>query len=385
MKYDVFISYSWNDVDKATEIYTQLQDAGIKCCLDKESFRGTDFPEITANSILNSEIFLYLGSKNSFSSGWAPDEVAFAKSHKPRGKLLYYGIDDAQMPSWMELAFGAINRRNYKGHPIETVLVNDIKHILAGVEITTTDWTQDIEGDEFDVCVDDIILKMIRVEGGEMLIGATQEQEMYADENEHPAHQVSLNTFYISQYPITQELWKRIMSYNKSFFQHKIDNKNVCSQHPAETLNHDAAIKFVQLLSRKAQLPFNLPTEEEWEYAARGGMKSKGYLYAGSNYIDEVAWYRDNSNGTTHPVGQKKPNELGLYDMSGNVWEWTESPMHWYSDNDLDSDADVFVRKGGSFWHKQENCRVAKRYASEKSKKTKGLGLRVVIRLNNQK
>lgn len=126
MKYDVFISYSWKDVDKATEIYTLLQDVGIKCCLDKESFRGTDFPEITANSILNSEVFLYLGSKNSFSSGWAPDEVAFAKSHKSRGKLLYYGIDNAQMPSWMELAFGAINRRNYKEHPVETVLVNDI-------------------------------------------------------------------------------------------------------------------------------------------------------------------------------------------------------------------------------------------------------------------
>lgn len=383
MKYDVFISYSWKDVDRATEIYTQLKNAGIKCCLDKESFRGTDFPEITADSILNSEVFLYLGSKNSFSSGWAPDEVAFAKSHKSRGKLLYYGIDNAQMPLWMELAFGAVNRRNYKEHSVDTVLVNDIKHIIAGVEITTTDKTQDVEGDEFDVFVDDINLKMIRVEGGEMLIGATQEQEIYADENEHPAHQVSLNTFYISQYPITQELWKRIMSYNKSYFQHKVDNKNVCSQHPAETLNHDAAIKFVQLLSRKTQLPFNLPTEEEWEYAARGGMKSNGYLYAGSNDINEVAWYRENSNGTTHPVGQKKPNELGLYDMSGNVWEWTESPMHWYSDNDIDPDSDVFVRKGGSFWHKQENCRVAKRYASDKSKKTKGLGLRVVIRIIN--
>lgn len=384
-KYDVFISYSWNDVDIATEICSQLKEAGIKCCLDKESFRGTDFPQITANCILNSEIFLYLGSKSSFVSGWAPDEVAFAKSHKQRNKLLYYGIDDAVMPIWMDLAFAAINRRNYKEHPIGTVLVNDIKHILAGHNIETSDIRLDIVGEEFDVRVDDIVLRMIRVEGGEMLIGATPEQELYSNENEHPAHSISLNTFYISQFPVTQDLWKRIMSFNKSYFQHKENGVNICANHPAETLNHDSAKKFVQMLSRKTQLPFSLPTEEEWEFAARGGNKSKGFLFAGSNNIDEVAWYRDNSNGTTHPVGEKKPNELGLYDMSGNVWEWTESPMHWYSDEEIDNDMGVFVRKGGSFWHKKENCRVSKRYASDKSKKTKGLGLRVVIRLANQK
>lgn len=385
MIYDVFISYSRKDIEIAEGIMSELEKAGIKCCLDKASFRGNDFPKITADSILNSEIFLYLGSKNSFFSGWAPDEVAFAKSHKQRNKLIYYGIDDATMPVWMDLAFAALNRRNYREHPVNKVLLNDIKHILAGQDIETTDYSVDIVGDEFDVQMDDMVLKMIRVEGGEMLIGATQEQEMYADENEHPAHIISLNTFYISQFAITQDLWERIMSYNKSYFQYKENGKNVCAKHPAETLNHNTARKFVQQLSRKTRIPFSLPTEEEWEYAARGGQRSKGYLYAGSNDIDEVAWYRENSNGTTHPVGQKKPNELGLYDMSGNVWEWTESPMHWYSDNNIDDDADVFVRKGGSFWHRKENCRVAKRYASDKSKKTKGLGLRVVIRLINQK
>lgn len=383
MEYDVFISYSWYDVDIASKICSQLKEAGIKCCLDREAFGGTDFSEITANSILNSEIFLFLGSKNSFSSGWAPDEVAFAKRHKQRNKLLYYGIDDSVMPVWMDLAFAAINRRNYKEHPVSTVLVNDIKCIFSGHNIKIID-NLDIVEDEFDVSVDDIILRMIRVEGGEILIGATQEQELYADENEYPPHLVSLDTFYISQFPVTQDLWERIMSVNKSYFQHKENWINVYAKHPAETLNHDSARDFVHRLSSKTQLPFSLPTEEEWEFAARGGTKSKGFLFSGSNNIDEVAWHRDNSNGTTHPVGQKMPNELGLYDMSGNVWEWTESPMRWYSDNKIDiRDAVMFVRKGGSFWHRKENCRVAKRYASDKSKKTKGLGLRVIIRLSN--
>lgn len=130
-KYDIFISYSWADSEIATRIYQYLTKAGFSCCYDKESFHGgADFPKVTADNIINSEVFLYLGSKNSFSSGWAPDEVAFAKSHKKRGNLLYYAIDNNSMPYWMELAFAAINRRNIYEHPIESILAEDIKRIL---------------------------------------------------------------------------------------------------------------------------------------------------------------------------------------------------------------------------------------------------------------
>lgn len=131
-QYDVFISYSWDDVDIAQKIYDAIVFSGLRCCFDRETYHGgADFPEITATNICNSNVFLFLGSKSSFTSGWAPDEVAFAKRHKPRGKLLYYAIDNNTMPEWIDLAFAAINRRNIFEHPYKSVLIEDIRKMLG--------------------------------------------------------------------------------------------------------------------------------------------------------------------------------------------------------------------------------------------------------------
>ena len=285
-----------------------------------------------------------------------------------------------------------------------------------------------ISGEKFLVDLGVLKFNMIRVEGGEILIGATDEQIEDAEGNEHPAHLVRLPTFYIGQFPVTQNLWELVMGYNKSQFKDKESERfskssdyykayyngskmwNVLSMlppmgyisafstmkqdllmgylqsvdkghYPVETITNGEAIEFVRRLSKMTNLNFSLPSEEEWEYAARGGQKSQGYKYAGSNDIDEVAWYRENSDGATHPVGDKKPNELGLYDMSGNVWEWTETPAHSYASN-VEPGGTIFIRRGGSWWHEAKNCRVSRRYASDHSKKTSGLGLRVVIREN---
>ena len=151
--------------------------------------------------------------------------------------------------------------------------------------------------------------------------------------------------------------------------------------YPVESVSYDNALEFVRRLSKMTNIAFSLPTEEEWEYAARGGQKSQEFKYAGSDDLDEVAWYRDNAGGATHPVGELAPNELGLYDMSGNVWEWTATPAHSYA-SDLDSGGTIYIRRGGSWWHEAKNCRVSRRYASDHLKKTSGLGLRVVIRDN---
>ncbi len=135
-------------------------------------------------------------------------------------------------------------------------------------------------------------------------------------------HVITLDSFYIGKYPITQKEWTSIMGNNPSHF--KGDNL------PIENVSWDDAQQFIKKLNQKTGKNYRLPTEAEWEYAARGGNKSKGYTYAGSNNIDEVAWYSSNSNNKTHEVGTKRPNELGIYDMSGNVWEWCND---WYDEN----------------------------------------------------
>lgn len=266
-----------------------------------------------------------------------------------------------------------------------------------------------ITGESYLVDLGPAKFNMIRVNGGNMMIGATQEQEQEAELYEYPAHEIHLPTYYIGEFPVTQDIWEIVMGYNKSHYKDKerlfvrvagvmsksidiisnLNNDKTKKQqllkhpnlghYPAENLTHDEALEFVRRLSIMTNIHFSLPTEDEWEYAARGGQKSQGFKYAGSDILDEVAWYRDNADGSTHPVGMKKPNELGLYDMCGNVWEWTDTPAHSYADK-IEPNGKIFIRRGGSWWHKAKNCRVSRRYPSDSSKKTSGLGLRVVIR-----
>lgn len=164
---------------------------------------------------------------------------------------------------------------------------------------------------------------MVYVEGGTFTMGATSEQGSDAESDEKPAHQVTLSSFSIGKYEVTQEEWQAVMGSNPSNFKG--------SKRPVENVSWEDCQDFIRKLNQLTGKRFHLPTEAEWEYAARGGNRSRGYKYAGGDNLGSVAWYDDNSGDETHPVGQKSPNELGLYDMSGNVWEWCQDRFGSYS------------------------------------------------------
>ncbi|MDY4862163.1 MAG: formylglycine-generating enzyme family protein [Candidatus Onthomorpha sp.] len=202
--------------------------------------------------------------------------------------------------------------------------------------------------------------KMIKVEGGTFNMGATSEQTNY-DNDEKPVHSVTLSDYYIGETEVTQELWQAVMGSNPSRFTGN-------NQRPVENVSWNDCQEFIRRLNSLTGKNFRLPTEAEWEYAARGGKHSKSYVYkySGSNNADEVAWYDSNSGSKTHPVKTKKANKLGLYDMSGNVYEWCND---WYGKDYYQnspqtnptgpSEGEYRVLRGGSWFYLDRYVRVS--------------------------
>ena len=229
------------------------------------------------------------------------------------------------------------------------------------------------------VTVCGVSFKMVPVAGGTFTMGATAEQGSDAWEGEKPPHQVTLSDYSIGETEVTQELWQAVMGSNPSESTGNL-------QRPVEQVTWGDCQTFIAKLNELTGKTFRLPTEAEWEYAARGGSKSKGYMYAGSNDIDAVAWYVNNSFalGSSSPVAAKAPNELGLYDMSGNVWEWCQDWYGGYASSPQDNPAGpsagfYHVFRGGCWDYDAVWCRVSFRNFNTPSYRNYGLGLRLAL------
>ena len=242
--------------------------------------------------------------------------------------------------------------------------------------------------------VEGVAFNMIRVEGGTFTMGATPEQEKPFDDEE-PTHQVTLSSYYIGETQVTQALWKAVMGSNPSEFKAKKQSLlekmmgikpyiSVFDNHPVENVSWLNCQEFIRRLNALTGHNFRLPIEAEWEFAARGGNKSRGYQYSGGNNLSDVAWYDGNSNNTTHPVKTKAPNELGIYDMSGNVWEWCND---WYGPYDSaaqtnpagPSSGSERVGRGGCWDYAEPSCRVAYRDSATPSNRYDNLGVRLAL------
>lgn len=217
--------------------------------------------------------------------------------------------------------------------------------------------------------------EMVSVDGGTLILGATSEQSAYAMNQEYPAHEVTLSSFKIGRYEVTQEQWEAIMGYNPSF--------NIGAKKPVDNVSWNECQSFLQALNAKTGKNYRLPTEAEWEFAARGGNQSHYYIYSGSDNADAVAWYKGNSGGTSHEVGTKQANELGIFDMSGNVFEWCNDKYgsytyeSQYNPQGYGYNSSIRVGHGGGYNLGTKFCRVSNRTQGNKDYKSESLGFRI--------
>ncbi len=314
--------------------------------------------------------FIYDGN------GHIPDEIRISRNGSGlKGDVNGDGevtIADVNAVIEVILGHGANGKADVNGDNEVTIAdVNIIINIILRGSAPTPSGIETIR-------VNGVSFKMVKVEGGTFTMGATPEQGSDAGENEYPAHQVTLSSFSIGQTEVTQALWQAVMGNNPSSF-------SIDDELPVEQVSWEDCQVFITKLNQMTGKQFRLPTEAEWEYAALGGNKSKGCKYSGSNDVNEVAWYWMNCGSITHPVGTKKANELGVYDMSGNVQEWCNDFMGDYAQEAQTNPTGpttgvVRVVRGGTWGNSDPaTCRVSYRDSDYPIYTSSSRGLRLAM------
>lgn len=359
----------------------------------------------------------YIIYSEKFSDNYALPIATNEDTRKPLIRNAYgQPVGDISLPLGVRRTF---NIAGYRGHSflalslntdVATVSTEGDTFIMEGVgEGTTYIGTYDYQNNQVDIAkvtivkaeeqsetytVNGVSFKMVHVEGGTFLMG-DKDDDSDGFNNARPAHFVTLSDYYIGQTEVTQELWQAVMGNNPSWcggtanttatYESFHDDYNPDLHRPVECVSREDCLEFIYRLNQLTGRTFKLPTEAEWEYAARGGNKSNEYIYAGSNDIDEVAWYDSNTNYRgTQSVGMKLPNELGLYDMSGNVFEWCQDGYSFGYSSEPQTDpivpgANNYVIRGGSWFFDIIYCRVTCRAPLKQEDRLKIVGLRLAM------
>ena len=361
-------SLAASDISAQTQPRKDLNDA--PCALVKVQFVG-NILNVKGNVILpllkeDYETWVYL------THGSRQMQVT-AKNYLPLMiKFADYGVESVEKNRTYVLVLNQMGMSSNPADVSTTVSTVSVSPVQVPAVPSNT-----ISDDAITIPVKDgICIEMVKVEGGTFMMGATSEMKN-PNSNEKPVHQVTLtNDYYMGKYEVTQALWQAVMGSNPS--EYKGGNL------PVETVSWNDCQKFISKLNSLTGRMFRLPTEAEWEYAARGGKESRGYQYSGSSNISDVAWYDENSGSKTHPVGTKQANELGIYDMTGNVWEWCSD---WYSSyssssqtNPTGSDSgSARVSRGGGWFNDASYCRLSVRFYYTPDFRLDILGLRLAL------
>ena len=414
MSHNVFISYSRRDLEIVKKIVPLLeQDDIIKVWIDYRNIKCGDlFKKEIFQAIEKSSVVLFFSSQHSNQSKRCIQEIGVAgeydkviipirldeSSYNEDIKLDLLNVEhiDFSNPSKLDDRMSeliqsvksklssddceegvdedAIDRGSQKNLLLVGLIVSAVIIVIFFLRDGKTDSIYDPNlNPDLSIVVNDVPFVMKYVEGGTFQMGATKEQEDEADEDEIPIRYVTVGAFYIGETEVTQSLWKSVMGSEPTTNGGWSSQYGRGDDYPAYMLSWNDCKQFIEKLNSMTQKQFRLPTEAEWEFAARGGNRSKHFKYAGDSIIDRVAWYEKNSLKKSHPVKNVNPNELGLYDMSGNIWEWCL--------DDYEDVKDCKVLRGGSWKNKKEGCRASVRYLDKLDKPEDEFGLCYGFRL----
>ena len=365
--FDIFISYSRKDSSIANTIYKLLKRLDLNPYIDNKMHTGTHFPKELATKIRNSHILLFLGSENSYQSSWTEDEILYAR--KKEKIIVPYMIDESEIPENFDFILSSTNQKSVKDCTTEE-LVKELKEILdekrgndkkrnPNPPITSFKKGQSVEFE-----VNNTKFNMLPVKCGRFLMGTNIKCNAY------PQHEVQIEKdYFIGETPVTQSLWQSVMGNNPSYF--KGDDK------PVENISWKDCRLFMQRLNKMTNHNFRFPTEAEWEYAARA---RQDYHHSGSYDILNVAWFNENSNNETKTVKQKLKNNLGIYDMNGNVKEWCLDKYIDYNRPINPNSHNIYrVIRGGCYYDNEAKCTVYMRDKASEETHDNGIGLRLTL------